>query len=227
MSAVSADRSDPRSATRARRRDQLLSTVIETIRAEGPGVSMDQLAAACGITKPILYKHFASRDGLVEAVDLRFASDIAAEVLGHLTSSAAPREVFASTVSAYLAFIRRDPALYRFIRTNSDPEGLDLLVQLVAGEVTVVLRERLEDAGVDASPASLWATALVGMALIAGEWWLGEPDRSLDEVTTHLTDLVWHGFAGIGLPDEPVLSDPKPTEPTTPEVPVHGAVRRR
>ena len=50
------------------------------------GVSMDQIAAASGITKPMLYEYFGSKEGLLEAFGLyeqdNFDSGIAAAMAG-------------------------------------------------------------------------------------------------------------------------------------------------
>ena len=46
------------------------------IREIGPGVTMEQLAKAGGVTKPILYRHFGDRDGLIQAIAERFSNDL-------------------------------------------------------------------------------------------------------------------------------------------------------
>ena len=54
---------------RADRRDQLLDTAQEVFVERGYGpTSMDDVAEAAGVTKPVLYDHFGSKDGLLAAV---------------------------------------------------------------------------------------------------------------------------------------------------------------
>src|SRR5437870_2004883 len=65
-----------RSAQRADRREALLTAAIGGIRKHGPSASMDALAAEAGITKPILYRHFGDRAGLVKAIAERFADSL-------------------------------------------------------------------------------------------------------------------------------------------------------
>lgn len=196
-----------RALARAARREALLDAVIGAIRTEGPTVSMDQMAAAGGVTKPILYRHFVDRRGLVSAVAVRFVDGLMSEVLAHLGSDASTRSLLSETLGAYLGFIEQDPDVYRFLRSESEPEGLDLMVQLAATEIAVALRERLATAGLDPSPAALWAHALTGVALAAGEWFLDDPTLTRTETIDSLTALLWGGFAGTGLDDRP---------PTTP-----------
>src|SRR5690606_36648973 len=50
---------------RAARRAQLLEDAVEAIRERGPGATMEQLARRGGVTKPILYRHFRDRYGLI------------------------------------------------------------------------------------------------------------------------------------------------------------------
>ena len=48
------------------RRDEILSTAAELFAARGfHGVSVADIGAACGISGPALYKHFASKDAVL------------------------------------------------------------------------------------------------------------------------------------------------------------------
>ena len=48
------------------RREQILATAADLFAARGfHGVSVDDLGAACGISGPALYRHFASKDAVL------------------------------------------------------------------------------------------------------------------------------------------------------------------
>src|SRR3954453_13401734 len=49
-------------------RTRLIDAAIERFAADGLGPSFDAVAAEVGVTKGALYHHFASKEGLVEAV---------------------------------------------------------------------------------------------------------------------------------------------------------------
>ena len=50
----------------APRREQILATAAELFAARGfHGVSVADIGAACGISGPALYKHFASKDAVL------------------------------------------------------------------------------------------------------------------------------------------------------------------
>ncbi|QCR54425.1 TetR/AcrR family transcriptional regulator [Brachybacterium sp. SGAir0954] len=61
---------------RRERRAQLLAIATEVFRARGyQGTSMDDIAAAAGVTKPVLYQHFTSKETLYkEVIDVLGAS---------------------------------------------------------------------------------------------------------------------------------------------------------
>ena len=71
------------------RRDELLGAALDVIRRVGPGASMDEMAAEAGITKPVLYRYFRDRDGLIAAVAERF-SDGLVERLEQALAAGAP-----------------------------------------------------------------------------------------------------------------------------------------
>src|SRR5690242_16039559 len=105
---------------REQRREELLDASIDLVRREGPLVSMEQIAAACGVTKPIVYRHFTDRDDLILSIAGRFLDEFIAEVSPALfREDAEPIELLVATTNAYLALIERDTNLYRFISVHA------------------------------------------------------------------------------------------------------------
>ena len=192
------DRRHREAKAKAQRREQLLDDAITVVRENGPGVSMDQIAAACGVTKPIVYRHFGDRDGLVLAMALRFVADLVGALTPQLAKRDDARDLLASTIDAYLRLIEHDTNLYRFLSAN-EPDKRDLVAGLIAEEVAVVLTQYLEQAGLDTSAAKPWAYGLVGMVHFTGDWWVRTKSPRRSMVVEQLTTLVWAGFEGIGL----------------------------
>jgi AcrR family transcriptional regulator len=186
-----------RTERREQRREALLDAAIEVVRVEGPGVSMDQIAQACGITKPVVYRHFGDREGLVTAMALRFVAELIGELAPQLASDAPPQELLRSTIDSYLQLIERDTNLYRFLSTN-EPGKRDLLAGLIAEEVAAVLERLMIDAGADTTAARPYAYGLVGMVQFAGDWWTQSrtPERTV--LVEQIMTLLWSGFEGLG-----------------------------
>ena len=108
-------------AERAQRRDQLLDAAEATLRREGPTASMEAMASEAGVTKPILYKHFGSKDGLADALAERWVNLLGEGVESALTGTDDPRVQVEATIRAYLGFIDEHPEIYRFLLDESRP----------------------------------------------------------------------------------------------------------
>lgn len=185
------------------RRSQLLEAAIGEIRSTGPGATMEQLAKAGGVTKPILYRHFTDRDGLISAIAERFSADLLSSVSTPLLSSTVPRELLDSTIAAYVGFLELDPNLYGFLvqqttarRDQQTP--ISSLVDVVARQIAVVAGEQLRAAGRDTGAAVPWAYGIVGLVHQATNWWLQERTMSRERFLRYITDLLWTGLAGAG-----------------------------
>ncbi len=91
--------------TAADRRVQMLGAAVEIVRAEGvAALTLARLAGACGVTKPIAYQHFGTREGLLseiyiqlgerheaaalEAIEARQAGSLDLPGLAHAISAA-------------------------------------------------------------------------------------------------------------------------------------------
>lgn len=163
---------------------------------------MDAMAAAGGVTKPILYRHFGDRDGLVAAIAARFLSRLSDGINHGLTSWRGPETgatVLRVTVDAYLSLVEEDNNLYRFLvqadaragnRTTSE------FVEQVSNQVAAVLRAGLEGGGREAQHAELWAYGIVGMVHAVGDWWAERQPMRREEVVDSITRLLWSGLEG-------------------------------
>jgi AcrR family transcriptional regulator len=217
---VAATGEDGRDLARARRREELLDAADRAVRCHGHDVSMDAIAAEAGITKPVLYRHFGDREGLLAAMASRHARRLVVELRTALAAQEHPRERIRTTMDTYLGFLERDPELHRFATRvaplprdgeNGDGRGgalalgvavMDDALGAVCEQVIDAVRRELTGAGLDPTPACTWGEGMVGMVQLVGNRWIDEeagPDRA--ELVGRLTDLLWSGFRGIVLRD--------------------------
>ena len=98
------------------RRDQVIRTTRDLAESDGwPAVTMRRLAGELGVTQPVLYSAFASRQALIDAVALNGFSDLAAALEA---VEAAPM----ARMRAYLGFAAAHPRTYEAM--FSLPSGL-------------------------------------------------------------------------------------------------------
>lgn len=195
---------------RAQRRESLLDAAVEAVRSRGAAVSMEELAAAAGVTKPILYRHFGDRSGLVVAVAERFSTSLLADLQQALAQPVeSPKDTLVAAIDAFLRFLENDPEMYRFLvqRATSDSaahSALEGFLRRVGREVAVVLGERLAAAGADAGGAEPLAHGIVGFVYGAGDWWIERQTMSRARLVEYLANTLWSGFEGMGLTVAPL-----------------------
>jgi AcrR family transcriptional regulator len=183
------------------RRRQLLEAAIEVIRREGADVTMEEMATAGGISKPILYRHFVDRDGLVAAIRETALVEIGAILdakIGEARSDRPPHSIRAA-IDAYFEYIEREPQLYRFIVDSDAKRGNQATVaftERIADRIAETLALGLVDHGRDPAPAAIWARAIVGMVQNTAAWWVAGAEISRHEAVEALTDLAWAGIVG-------------------------------
>lgn len=193
-------RAESRAAHKASRRETLLDAAVTVIRRDGPRVSIEDVAREVGVTRPILYRYFGDRRGLHLALAERFATALMAELDRPLSSGGPPRESFAATVDAYLAFVERDANVYRFLFRGGLTDEDRAFAHHLAGRIAAVIAAGLADAGGDPSVAEAWGHALVGMVHMAGDWWVDARPMPRERLVENLVLLAWDGMGGGGRP---------------------------
>ena len=110
------------------RRLMLLDAADTVIRRVGPRVSATLIAKEAGVTKPIIYRHFADIQDLYRQIAARHNERLAGWLRARRErdSDLSRRERFRGIVEAFFTAIDRDSNLYRFlVHTGSDVPGED------------------------------------------------------------------------------------------------------
>ena len=180
-----------RNMSRPERRDQFIEAAIQVIRRKGPGVSMAEIAAEAGVSKPILYRHVGDRAGLYLAMADRFVSE---SLAAHQGPPLTGRPLTEKTIDAFLAFVEREPALYRFLREGSGEAGEGGTGDFVRS-VGAQVAQTFEGFGAPPESASVLGQAMAGAVGAAASWWIDHRSVSRQRLTEHLTALLWDGLA--------------------------------
>lgn len=196
-----------------RRRKELLEAADRVVLRDGPGASMNAIAAEAGITKPILYRHFGDKGGLYRALATRHTEALLAGLRAALDAPAATRrDRVEATLDTYLVAIETRPQVYRFLMHPADEghpsdqgeQGFDVgrhsapLLRRLGEELAQVIAERVDLGPGSDELARAWGHGIVGMMHAAGDWWLRERPFPRENLVRHLADLLWGRLAAAG-----------------------------
>jgi AcrR family transcriptional regulator len=183
------------------RRSQLLEVARDKFADQGfHATSMDEIAEAAGVTKPVLYQHFPSKRALyVELLESTGAEMLTtlAEVTGRAGSA---RERVEMGFRAYFEFALGNRSAFRLLLSSairSDPEFARIVEEIIdATAETISLLINIEGSQ---DQRLVLASALVGMGESVGRWALQRPEGAVDagELAHWISELVWFGLRGI------------------------------
>jgi AcrR family transcriptional regulator len=184
---------DRRLRERAARRRLITATARALAEREGwDAVTTRRLSAEIEYSQPVLYKHFASMEDIVEAVALEGFVELA-ETLGEARQGAGePREVLARVARAYGDFATGHPELYyaMFTRATRLPFAAeDAPAPLSAGfaELRAAVASAVGGGDVDTLTEVLWA-ALHGLTTLGHDGRL-RPGRETERIELLVAQL--------------------------------------
>lgn len=186
----------------ADRRVQLLE-VADTVLGADAGASMDVIAAAAGVTKPVLYRHFRDKAALYEALVEGKTALIADLVRGAIRAESDPRAQTKAAIEAYLGLLEEHPAMYRLLTREAAIES-PAVAQSIArfnrrlgDELAEVIAERFGLVGPLGPLAPTYAHALVGMVHSAGDYWFEHRQLERSALAESLIGLIWGDYAAL------------------------------
>jgi AcrR family transcriptional regulator len=174
------------------RRDQLFDVALSLFAERGyAATTMDDIAEAAGVTKPLVYQHFDSKRALyLELMD--FVSRKLIDAIAHSTAQAdGPRQQVELGFAAYFELVVGNEDAFRLLYGRDAPDDPELgdALRRVEDAIAEAI-DPLIDAGLDPEHRLLLAYAVVGMAEGASRHWMagrGARDRAADDANTEGT----------------------------------------
>lgn len=180
------------------RRAQLVAVAGELFAEYGyHGLSMEQLADAAGVSKPVLYQHFPSKRSLYLALVRDAVAEMEAHVRMALEGTKDNRARVEGSIGAYFDFI--EDRRFRLIITaelaDEDVRGeVEGAMRRVAEDIGALIAE---DAGLSRGSAQFLANALRGLATEGARWWVEHPEVDKTEAARLLARIAWRGLGSF------------------------------
>jgi AcrR family transcriptional regulator len=190
------------------RRAAILEDALEIFSARGFNeASLDEVAARGGISKALIYEHFASKRELQIALLDTFVHELIERVVGAIASADLNEARLRAGIEAFLEFAEERPAALRLLTRNiSDPdagEALDRLREEAAGAVASMMvadapPPQPGDMALEDTSAILAHLIAGGVQFMAG-WWLENPEAiAREDVVEVAMGLYWLGLERLG-----------------------------
>jgi AcrR family transcriptional regulator len=184
------------------RREVIQQAATEVFAERGyQGASIDEIARRSGVSAPVVYDHFESKQELHRALLERHRDELVAVWREHLLTDEPPETRLPRAIDAWARYVESHPYAWKmlFRETTGDPEAaaihrtvLDgsraLLAPLVGATPGAAALRDFEMA------AELIRSGLTGLAL----WWQDHPEVSRDEIVATAMNVLWVGFERLG-----------------------------
>ena len=183
------------------RRQQLFEVARERFAHQGfHATSMDEIAEAAGVTKPVLYQHFPSK----RALYVELLEETGRQLLSALAEATAQagslRERVELGFGAYFRFAVGHRSAFLFLMgtsMRSDPEFARITEEILdAAAETIAM---LIEIPAPEEQRQMLANAIVGMAESVGRKALRDPNAVVDgdQLAQWISELAWFGLRGV------------------------------
>ena len=198
-----------RRLTAEQRRQQLYAVALELFAQRGyRATTMDDIAEAAGVTKPLLYQHFSSKRALyLELVD-SIARDLLSAVREAVMRADGPRQQVELGFAAYFRLVVSREAEFRLLygRDHADDMELGRALRAVEDAIAEAI-DPLIDAGLEPDHRRLLAYGIVGMAEGASRRFMEQRpegksdaavvDEEAQRLAGRMADLAWAGLRSV------------------------------
>jgi AcrR family transcriptional regulator len=184
----------------ARRRRQLLDVALEVFAHKGfHATSMEEVAEAAGVTKPVLYQHFASKRELY----LELLEDVGGQMMTAVAKAVAqargPHQQVEAGFAAYFRFVAEHEDAFKLLfgsGSRRDQEFADA-VSHVESSIADELAGLIE-ADIDTEHRRELAHGLIGLAEGASRYWIASGrDIDVERLGRRMAQMSWAGLRGV------------------------------
>lgn len=205
MSDATPRRPARRRMSRAERERQMLDVAEDVFGERGyQATSMDEIAERCGVSKPMLYEYFGSKDGLLVACVGRSKAELLDVTQKAMAGATTPEDILSRGMVAY----------FEFMDAHSKSFAMLLREPMAASAETVEAVEstRRQQSTLIAGVLAMFAPSapsgtveayteiIIGASERLAQWRTRRPEVSAQEAARHMTDFCRNGLSPY-LPD--------------------------
>ena len=147
--------------------------------------SMDDIARAAGVTKPMLYRYFGSKEGLYAAYLRMTGHELIDRIRAPETRDQPPQARLRAGLRAFLTYVKEHRAGWIVLHGESTAptdahiarEIAELRARIISMLTTLLRDEAL-------------AHAFTGAAESLATWWLNQPQTTIDDATNILMNIA-------------------------------------
>ena len=184
------------------RRAQLISVARDVFVEHGyQGAAVEDIAAAAGVTRTLIYKYFADKDEIYLECLRAARAELDEAVVSAAGTMTTPEDQLRAGFGAYFRFVRDSGTAWDVLFGGG---------AAVAGRVAdSAAHHRYDTAEVigglirsavprlDAELASSYAHAISGAAEQAAKWWRRHPGVSAEDMVERMMDALWTGLERV------------------------------
>lgn len=180
---------------RAERERQILDAAATVFAERGfQQASMDAVAERVGVTKPVLYTHFGSKDGLLLACIARARADLLQVTMSAVAEATGPEDALRRGTRAFFDYLDAQGPTWMLLysETTDGGEGLEAIRQQQVDFITGLLSATRPT--VETQRVQGWAQIIVGATERLALWRARTGGISAEDATQYLMDLAWTGL---------------------------------
>lgn len=190
-----------RRMSREDRRIQLLDSAEQVFVQLGvDGASMEDVAVCAGVTKPVLYDHFGSKDGLLTALLGRLGDRMLDETAAAAADAESAQDALSRGLTAYFRFVDRHEGAWLLLMREVGPGTAaaleaDRVRKAQVDAIAALVQVHLPTAG--AVRSQVYAHVVSGAAERLAAVRLTQKRMTAAKASALLMEVLWHGFAQL------------------------------
>lgn len=188
----------------ADRREEILDAALDEFSLNGfHETSLEGVADRAGISKALIYEHFASKRDLHQALLGRYVHELLERTIAAITTAGPVEERLRASADAFLSFVEDHREPWRLMVRNPSDAGVEASVGRVQSEIAHAIAALMQ---ADATPEmeqdpdrgrfeiEMLAQQLVGAWRGVGIWWDDHRDVPRERLLATLMDFAWIGL---------------------------------
>lgn len=187
------------------RRAQLIAVAQASFARKGyQGTTIEDIAAAAGVTRPIVYNCFGSKDGIYLACLSAARQQLEQRILAAVTTASDARGRVEAGLDAYFGFVDDQAGAWDVlfgggaaVAGSAEHEAralrfhtVDRIAEILGNELPTVPTPQL----------SALAHGVSGAAEQVAKWWRTQPQTPRAAVVQHCMQLLWGGLERLAAP---------------------------